>query len=90
MVFSLVATDSNGATSTADTVSITVIPETASAASDFAAKEDVIRAVITDDATRSLTSTLTANRRLAGEARERLIASQRRRRRLGHPQQRAV
>jgi len=73
--FSLEVTNSNGDISTADTVSITVNPETASAASDFAAKEDAIRSVITDDATRSLTSTLNANERMVGEARERLIAS---------------
>ncbi|MDC1297748.1 hypothetical protein N8Z37_05655 [Octadecabacter sp.] len=75
LVFSLIVNDST-VDSTADTVSITVNPETASAASDFAAKEDAIRSVITDDATRSLNSTLNANERMVGEARERLIASQ--------------
>ena len=49
---------------------------TNTAATDFAAAEDVIRAVITNDATRSLTSTLNANQLMVGEARERLIASQ--------------
>ena len=47
-----------------------------SPAKDFAAAEDVIRAVITNDATRSLTSTLNANENMVREARERLIASQ--------------
>ena len=47
----------------------------ATAATDFAAAEDAIRSVITDDATRSLTSILNANERMVGEARERLIAS---------------
>ena len=48
---------------------------TNTAATDFAAAEDAIRSVITDDATRSLTSILNANERMVGEARERLIAS---------------
>ncbi|MDB4214000.1 fibronectin type III domain-containing protein, partial [Octadecabacter sp.] len=47
-----------------------------SAASEFAAKEDATRSVITNDATRSLTSTLNANEHMVREARERLIASQ--------------
>jgi hypothetical protein len=73
--FSLEVTNSNGDTSTADTVSITVNPETASAASDFAAKEDAIRSVITDDAQRSLNNTLASNTRLTRKARGRFLTS---------------
>ena len=47
-----------------------------SPASAFAAKVTEITQVINDTATRSLTSTLNANERMVGEARERLIASQ--------------
>ena len=74
LVFSLTVNDGT-VDSTADTVSITVNPETASAASEFAAKEDAIRSVITDDARRSLSSTLASNTRLARDARERFLTS---------------
>ena len=47
-------------------------PSTNAAATDFAASEDAIRSVITDDATRSLTSTLNANENMVRKALERL------------------
>jgi hypothetical protein len=46
-----------------------------SPASDFAAKEDAIRSVITSDAQRSLNSTLASNTRLTRDARARFLAS---------------
>ena len=46
-----------------------------SPASEFAAKEDAIRSVITDDAQRSLNSTLASNTRLTRDARERFLTS---------------
>jgi hypothetical protein len=52
------------------------LPPTNTPDADFAAtQDDVIRAVITNDASRSLTSTLNANEHMVREARERLIAS---------------
>ena len=74
LVFSLTVNDGT-VDSTADTVSITVNPETASAASEFAAKEDAIRSVITDDAQRSLNNTLASNTRLTRKARGRFLTS---------------
>ncbi|MDG1083725.1 MAG: hypothetical protein P8P35_06370, partial [Planktotalea sp.] len=68
LVFSLTVNDGT-VDSTADTVSITVNPETASPASEFAAKEDAIRSVITSDAQRSLNNTLASNTRLTRKAR---------------------
>ena len=46
-----------------------------SPASEFAAKQDVIRSVITDDAQRSLSSTLARNTRLTRDARGRFLTS---------------
>jgi surface protein len=46
-----------------------------SPASEFAAKEDVIRSVITDDAQRSLNSALASNTRLTRDARGRFLTS---------------
>ena len=46
-----------------------------SPASEFAAKEDVIRSVITDDAQRSLSSSLASNTRLTRDARGRFLTS---------------
>ena len=46
-----------------------------SPASDFAAKEDAIRSVITSDAQRSLNSTLASNTRLTRDARARFLTS---------------
>jgi hypothetical protein len=46
-----------------------------SPASEFAAKEDAIRSVITSDAQRSLNSTLASNIRLTRDARERFLTS---------------
>ena len=57
------------------TESAAVTATTPSPASEFAAKEDAIRSVITDDAQRSLSSTLASNRRLARDARERFLTS---------------
>ncbi|MDC1398826.1 PKD domain-containing protein, partial [Octadecabacter sp.] len=74
LVFSLTVNDGT-VDSTADTVSITVNPETASAASEFAVKEDAIRSVITDDAQRALNSTLASNTRLTRDARGRFLTS---------------
>ena len=71
LVFSLTVNDGT-VDSTADTVSITVNPETASAASEFAAKEDAIRSVITNDAQRTLNSTVASNTRLTRDARGRV------------------
>ena len=46
-----------------------------SPASEFAAKEDAIRSVITNDAQRSLNNTLASNTRLTHKARERFLTS---------------
>ena len=56
---------------------IGTLPPTNTPDADFAAtQDDVIRAVITNDASRSLTSTLNADGNMVREGRERLIASQ--------------
>ena len=49
-----------------------------SPASEFAAKEDAIRSVITDDAQRSLRSTIASNRNLSQAARQRFVEQNRR------------
>ena len=74
LVFSLTVNDGT-VDSTADTVLITVNPETASAASEFAVKEDAIRSVITNDAQRTLNSTVASNTRLTRDARGRFLTS---------------
>lgn len=70
-VFSLAVTDERGNVS-ADTVSITV-GSSQNPAAEFEAKKDAIRSIITDDAQRSLNSTLASNTRLIREARGRLV-----------------
>ena len=74
LVFSLIVNDGT-VDSPVDTVSISVNPGTASAASEFAAKEDAIRSVITSDAQRSLSSALASNTRLTRDARGRFLTS---------------
>ena len=77
VTFSIAFSDTAGNTGTAVTsgtgsVAVTTTP---SPASEFAAKEDAIRSVITDDAQRSLNSTLASNTRLTRDARERFLSS---------------
>ena len=57
------------------TESAAVTATTPSPASEFAAKEDAIRSVITSDAQRSLNSTLASNTRLTRDARARFLTS---------------
>jgi hypothetical protein len=64
-----VNSEGNGAESAAVSVLL------GSPASEFAAKEDAIHSVITDDAQRSLSSTLASNTRLTRDARERFLTS---------------
>ena len=75
LTFSLVVTDDKSNSSAADTVDITVNPPAPTPASEFERYEAEIREVVMDDAERSLQSTVTANRRMTNDARERFIAS---------------
>jgi hypothetical protein len=75
LVFSLTVNDGT-VDSAADTVTITVTALSATPATEFAASEDTIRAVIVDDATRSLQSTIASNRRLVRDARARFVYQQ--------------
>ena len=59
----------------ANTASNTLSIQAGSPASEFAAKEDAIRSVITDDAQRSLNNTLASNTRLTRKARGRFLTS---------------
>lgn len=74
LTFSLTVTDENDNASTADTVDITVNP-TRTPAPEFEAAKEVITQVITDDAQRSLNSTLASNTRLTRDARGRFLSS---------------
>jgi hypothetical protein len=62
-----------GAGNGAESAAVSVL--LGSPASEFAAKEDAIHSVITDDAQRSLSSTLASNTRLTRDARERFLTS---------------
>jgi outer membrane autotransporter protein len=75
LVFSLTVNDGT-VDSAADTVTITVTAPSATPATEFAASDDTIRAVIVDDATRSLQSTIASNRRLVRDARARFVYQQ--------------
>ncbi|WP_438960866.1 BspA family leucine-rich repeat surface protein [Nereida sp.] len=72
LVFSLVVNDGI-VNSSADTVTITVEAPASTPASEFAAHEAEIRNTLVGDASRSLRSSVAANRRLAQSARERFI-----------------
>ena len=73
-VFSLVVTDDKNNASAADTVTITVNPPENPTA-EFEAAKEVITQVITNDAQRSLNSTLASNTRLTHDARGRFLTS---------------
>ena len=72
LVLQVEVTDTQGATDT-DTVTITV--NASSVASEFIAKVNGIREIITSDAQRSLNSTLASNTRLTRDARGRFLMS---------------
>ena len=72
--FSLTVNDGT-VDSTVDTVLIIVNSSTNSPASEFAAKEDATRSVITSDAQRTLNSTVASNTRLTRDARGRFLTS---------------
>ena len=73
LTFSLVVTDDKSNASTADTVSITVNPPENPAA-EFEAEKEEIQAIITQDASRSLRSSVSANQRMTQSARSRFIS----------------
>lgn len=62
--------------STADSVAITVQPPQPTAGTAFDAAEEVIREVLTDEATRNLRSVIDSNQRMSRNARERFIQGQ--------------
>ena len=74
LTFSLIVTDDKSNASSADTVTITVNPPETPFA-EFEAAEAEVRAIITQDATRSLNSTLMANQQMTRGARSRFIES---------------
>lgn len=74
LTFSLVVTDDKSNASTADTVSITVNPPENPAA-EFEAEKEEIQAIIIQDASRSLRSSMTANQRMTQGARGRFISA---------------
>ena len=74
LTFSLIVTDDKSNASTADTVSITVNPPQNPTAEFEAAKED-IQASITQEASRSLRSSVAANQRMTQSARSRFISA---------------
>ena len=74
LVFQVETTDTQSATDT-DTVSITVNPPQTPAAAVFEAAEEDIQAIITQDASRSLRSSVTANQRMTQSARGRFISA---------------
>jgi hypothetical protein len=73
LIFSLVVI-SGSRISTADSVTITVQPPTATAATEFSDKSDAIRQTLTDDATTGLTSALSANQAMVQDAKGRFVA----------------
>ena len=74
LTFSLVVTDDKSNASTADTVDITVNPPENPAA-EFEAEKEEIQAIITQDASRSLRSSVSANQRMTQSARSRFISA---------------
>ena len=72
LVFSLVVNDST-VNSAADTVTITVAAPAPTPASEFAEHEEEIRNMLFGDASRSLRSSVAANRRLTQSARNRFV-----------------
>ena len=74
LTFSLIVTDDKSNASTADTVDITVNPPENPAA-EFEAEKEEIQAIITQDASRSLRSSVTANQRMTQSARSRFISA---------------
>ena len=73
LVFSLTVYD--GVTfSVADTVSITVQAPVATPATEFAVKQDAVSQTLTNDATRGLTSAMSANQSLVQAAKGRFVA----------------
>ena len=74
LTFSLVVTDDKSNASTADTVDITVNPPENPAA-EFEAEKEEIQAIITQDASRSLRSSISANQRMTQSARSRFISA---------------
>jgi hypothetical protein len=73
LIFSLVVS-SGSSSSTADSVTITVQPPTATASTEFSDKSDAIRQTLTDTATTGLTSALSANQAMVQDAKGRFVA----------------
>lgn len=75
LTFSLVVTDDKSNASTADTVDITVNPPAPTPASEFEKYREDSKRVLVDEATRSLSSTLSANQGMTRQARNRFLDS---------------
>lgn len=75
LVFSLVVNDGT-VSSTADTVTITVQAPSATPATEFDAHKAEIKAIIAEEAQRSLRSNININRNMVTDARERFIEMQ--------------